>query len=183
MKKISLTALLCLLFFTQLSAQEEPAINKKHEAKINAFNVLIFKTLDFSYEYLVNEESSAGVSVLINLNDLYSDTPYYNETFALTPFYRRYFSKKYAEGFFMEGFGMYNVQETADYYYYEDDSLSGEHKTHNFALGISLGAKFVSKRGFAFEFLAGVGRNMFSSDSDYNIEFVPRFATSFGYRF
>jgi hypothetical protein len=187
MKK-TLSTLLFLITFTAFS-QADSTYVKHHEVKINAFNILIFKTIDLSYEYLINEESSVGVSLLFNLNDEDTDGPYYNETFAFTPFYRRYFSKKYAQGFFMEGFGMYNKQQS---YYYEYDiagpdgtvrSYTTDQKTDNFALGISLGAKFVSERGFAFEFLAGVGRNIFTSNNDYNTEFVPRFATSLGYRF
>jgi len=188
MKK-ALTLLLFLITITVFSQEEENQFTKHHEVKINAFNVLIFKTIDLSYEYLINEESSVGTSILFNLNDEDTDGPYYNETFAFTPFYRRYFTKKYAQGFFMEGFGMYNKQQSA-YYDYEVVGPDGRYitntsgqDTNNFALGISLGAKFVSKRGFAFEFLAGVGRNIFTSNNDYNTEFVPRFATSLGYRF
>ena len=178
-----------LLITINSFAQEEITKDKSHELKLNALNTLIFKSIDVSYEYLINEESSVGISFLVNLNDNDTDGPYYNETFAITPYYRHYFSRKYAAGFFMEGFGMYNVQDS---YYYDYLSSSSTHfeephettnKTNNFALGISLGAKFVSEKGFAFEFFAGIGRNLFTSDSENNFEVVPRLGTSFGYRF
>lgn len=174
------------LFFVTINSFTQEVIKKEksHELKLNVFNTLIFKSIDASYEYLIDEESSVGISFLVNLNDTNNDGPYYNETFAVTPYYRRFFSRKYAWGFFMEGFGMFNTQERDIYdYYYEDVNTNSNKKTTNFALGISIGAKFVSKKGFAFEFYGGVGRNLFTSDSENNFEFVPRLGTSFGYRF
>ncbi len=183
MKKLITIA---LLFITINSfSQEVIKKEKSHELKLNAFNIILFKSIDASYEYLINDESSVGISFLINLNDENNDGPNYNETFAITPYYRHFFSSKYAWGFFVEGFGMFNTQEL-DYYYY--DNINGgydnnDEKTTNFALGLSLGAKFVSEKGFIFEFFGGIGRNLFTSNSDYNSEIVPRLGTSFGYRF
>jgi hypothetical protein len=166
-------------------SQEPEEKVRKHEVKGNAFNILIFKSLDLSYEYLINDESSVGATFLVNLNDIYSEGPVYYEQFAFTTYYRRFFSRKYAWGFFMEAFGMYNTQEDEIYdYITETDTFeSNVNKTNNYALGISLGAKFVSRRAFVFEFFGGVGRNLFTSDSRYNIEFVPRLGINLGYRF
>jgi len=181
-----------LLLSISVFSQNEPEKKKAHEVKINAFNTVIFKNLEFSYEYLINKESSAGVAITLNLNDDIYAEPTYNDTFSLTPFYRRFFSRKYAWGFFMEGFGMYNIQRNYAYDYYYEDVTPGssivrsadyDENIHNFALGMSLGAKFVSSKGFAFEFYGGIGRNLFSSNSQDNFEFVPRLGISLGYRF
>ncbi|MCK4562674.1 MAG: DUF3575 domain-containing protein, partial [Flavobacteriaceae bacterium] len=101
------------------------------------------------------------------------------------PYYRHFFLSKYAWGFFVEGFGMFNTQEIDNYYYIDTngDYYESDEKTTNFALGLSLGAKFVSEQGFVFEFFGGIGRNLFTSNSDYSSEIVPRLGTSFGYRF
>lgn len=188
MKNLILIPLLLISFLSFSQKTEEK--KKLHEVKINAFNTLIFKSLEGSYEYLINKESSVGISMMVNLNDEYYEGGQYNETFALTPFYRRFFSRKYAQGFFMEGFGMYNIQRNNYYEYDYVDLVDGSYSyttvdedTNNFALGIALGGKFVSQKGFAFEFYGGVGRNLFTSDSRYNYEFVPRLGVSFGYRF
>ncbi|MCF6296616.1 MAG: DUF3575 domain-containing protein [Flavobacteriaceae bacterium] len=175
-----------LLFVTFISfSQETEKYEKSHELKINALSLIFFKSIDVSYEYLLDEESSIGISFLVNLNDEYNDGPNYNETIAITPYYRHFFSKRYAWGFFVEGFGMYNAQKIEDYDY---DSIIGgstylDKRTSNFALGVTLGGKFVSEKGFIFEFFGGIGRNLFTSDSRYNSEIVPRIGTSFGYRF
>jgi len=185
MKK-TITIILLLVTFTCFS-QEEESKKKSNEVKLNVFNALIFKSLDLTYEYLINDESAVGISFFVNLNDDYSDGPTYNEEFAITPYYRHFFSRKYAMGFFIEAFGMYNKQELDEYYYYDDyyfeepDITPGA--TNNFALGFSLGGKFVSSKGFIFEFFGGIGRNLFTSNDLSNTEFVPRLGISLGYRF
>lgn len=176
--------------FAQESEEKETENQfKKNEVKLNVFNIIIFKSIDFSYEYLLDSESSVGISVLINLNDFSDDEyygPYYNETFAITPYYRHFFSKSYAAGFFIEAFGMYNQQKIYyDYYDYDINSYisTSDEVSNNFALGISLGGKFVSEKGFLFEFFGGIGRNIAISNRDAAAEFVPRLGVSLGYRF
>ncbi len=192
MKKTILAIALFTTFFSFAQDTDVEDVKKQHEVKINAFNTIVFKSLEFSYEYLLDSESSVGASVMFNLhdNDNDIDGPVYNERFAFTPFYRRYFSSKYAWGFFLEAFAMYNVQEDFDGYYILDTNnvnqfVHSDEKSNNFALGLSLGGKFVSKKGFVFEFYGGVGRNLITSNDviadGENI--VPRIGASLGYRF
>lgn len=192
MRKTIFAIALFTSFFSFAQDAEVEDVQKQHEVKINAFNTIVFKSLEFSYEYLLDSESSIGASVMFNLhdNDNDIDGPVYNERFAFTPFYRRYFSSKYAWGFFLEAFAMYNVQEDFDGYYILDTNnvnqfVHSDEKSNNFALGLSLGGKFVSKKGFVFEFYGGVGRNLITSNDviadGENI--VPRIGASLGYRF
>lgn len=178
MKK--LTLLFLLLTTTFLVAQEKypQDINKKHELKINAFGLLAFEWLDVSYEQLINEESSFGVGILAGF-DKNSDLDEYRK-FSITPFYRRYFSSKFARGFFIEGFGMLHTYENNDYYYDYYEDMNTETKTE-FAVGFSIGGKFVSKSGFTTEIYLGLGRNLGGDDN--SIEAVGRGGVSLGYRF
>lgn len=183
MKKITL---LILLFTTTLLVAQEKEekypqdINKKHEVKLNALGALAFEWLDVSYEYLINEESSFGSGLLIGFNN----DPDFDEyrKFSLTPFYRRYFSNKFARGFFVEGFGMLHSYETNTYYYNNGNSWTSDSidKTE-FAVGISVGGKFVSKGGFTTEIYLGIGRNLGGDEN--SLEAVGRGGISFGYRF
>lgn len=183
--------LLLLLFLgTQFvsMAQDNSELPRKHEIKANALNLIVFKAPEFSYEYLLDPESSLGVSVLFNLYDRTDNNflePYYTEKFALTPFYRRYFSSWDAAGFFLEAFGMYNVQEdyNGSYDINGNGTLYSDGRSNNLAFGISLGGKFVSRKGFAFEFYGGVGRNIITSTNNVGSELVPRLGASLGYRF
>jgi hypothetical protein len=172
MKKFTL---LILLFTATISfAQEKEGrylqdINKKHEVKINALTLLAAKWIDVSYESLIDEESSFGISTTINTDTNISDLSY-----AITPFYRRYFSEKFARGFFVEGFGAL--------YSSEDNSIFGESNGEKtgLAFGFSVGGKFVSTKGFSTELLLGLGRNFFESEHN---EAYGRVGISMGYRF
>ncbi|WP_297764386.1 DUF3575 domain-containing protein [uncultured Muriicola sp.] len=182
---------LCILLFlcgntllSQEVQQDETDRDEtdRDELKINVFNLITFKYLDGAYERIIDEESSFGFGVLINAgND--EDLFEYNRQYSITPYYRRYFSKSFASGFFVEGFGMLNSGEQ-DIYTFDDITLESERTGENytdFALGISVGGKFISKKGFIAEVYGGIGRNFFSTD--FSPEVVPRGGVSLGFRF
>ena len=182
MKKITLVLLLTVstISFAQEKNPFTEEVQKKHEVKINALNLIAFKWLDVSYEYIINNESSFGVGALINF-DGDDDFDSYR-TFSLTPYYRRYFSKGYAKGFFVEGFGMLNGYKRSSYYLgsnnYSNESLT------NFAVGISAGGKFVTENGFVAEIYLGLGRNLLNNSNYFSSnDVVGRGGISLGYRF
>ena len=186
MKKITL---LLILFVTTISIAQEKEdkplqdVDKHHEVKMNAISLIGFKWVDVAYEYLIDEESSFGTSILFSL-DKQNDFDTY-KTFSITPYYRRYFSSKYARGFFIEGFGMLNTFRE-NYHDYINGGFGGfilnNKKQTDFAIGISTGAKFVTKKGFTAEIYLGLGRNLFNS-SNHLREVVGRGGISLGYRF
>lgn len=188
---LGLLLLTSVMSFAQEEIQEEKV--KHSELKVNTFNLIIFKAADFSYEYLIDSESSVGASVLFNLQDRedrdFLDSPYYREKFAITPYYRRYFSSKYAWGFFLEAFGSYNVQDDINEYYLYNSIIDdyeyvrSDETSNNVAFGMAVGGKFVSERGFLFEVFGGIGRNITKSNEDIGSEFVPRLGASLGWRF
>ncbi|MDO6595573.1 DUF3575 domain-containing protein [Oceanihabitans sp. 2_MG-2023] len=192
--KNALLGLILFCSFATFAQQDMQKEKVKHsEIKVNAFNLIVFKAVDFSYEYLIDSESSVGASVLFNLQNRedreFEDGPIYNEKFAFTPYYRRYFSSKYAWGFFLEAFGMYSIQEDTDedyiYNSFNDDYeyIYTDETSNNLAFGMAVGGKFVSKKGFLFEVFGGVGRNISTSNNDVGSEFVPRLGTTLGWRF
>ncbi|WP_299527440.1 DUF3575 domain-containing protein [uncultured Lutibacter sp.] len=192
MKKITLLA---ILFITSLSlfAQENNYQEdlSKNELKINMSNLIGFKFFDVGYERILNEESTIGVNLLFNL-DKDSDAASLDEyrTFSITPYYRQFFSNKYAQGFFIEAFTMLHTAK--DYYYYtydyydpntdtyHGDNGSDSDKYTDFAVGISAGGKWVTKRGFVAEIYLGIGRDLLGNSDD---EVVGRGGVAIGYRF
>jgi hypothetical protein len=179
MKKITLSALLFIVGVSLFAQENEP---KQSELKINMSNLIGFKWLDVSYERLLNEESSIGVGTLFSLDNKSEGLDEYR-TFSITPYYRQFFSSQYAQGFFVEVFTM--LHSGKEYYYsYEDfppyDSIENTKKYTDFAVGISVGGKWVSKRGFVAEVYAGIGRDMLNQS---DIEVVGRGGISIGYRF
>ena len=175
-----LFVVLCFSSFLFGYSQEKETIDfKRNELKGNAL-LLVIGAGEFTYERLLDEESGVGISLFFNYDD-----QFYTK-FSLTPFYRFYFSKKPAAGFFVEGFGMLN---SYDSYVYNNNSydLNNSYNSNiesrtDFALGFGLGSKWITKKGFLFEINAGVGRNLFNS-SDTNNEIVGRGGITLGYRF
>ena len=196
MKKITLLLLLTLLSL-HFTAQEKEGtkqskypenVEKKYELKLNAFNLIAFAAIDISYERLIDENSSYGVAVFYNFSDYANSDIAFPKKFSITPYYRWFFSEnKYARGFFIEGFGMLNTYQ--DNYSFDFNSNYGKIETQtSFALGISVGGKFVITEGFTAEVLAGVGRNLIKGEShesyqDFQNEVIGRFGISLGYRF
>jgi hypothetical protein len=157
---------------------------KKNELKGNAL-MLVVGLPEFTYERVLNNESGVGVSVSFALvEDI-------ETKFTLSPYYRFYFGKKTAAGFFVEGFGMLNTIDVPDdlYYDYNYDTgtyipLEGDQYV-DFALGFGVGAKWMTKSGFLFEISGGIGRNLFNPDKNdyYDHTFVGKGGITLGYRF
>lgn len=190
MKKI---ALLIVLFVTTFSIAQEKEeekypqdVNKKQEIKINTFNLIAFSSIDLSYEKLINKESSFGIALFYNFSDFENDDIVFEKKFSLTPYYRWFFSERtFARGFFVEGFGMLNTYEDVIFNFNNNSNRIGSQTS--FALGISVGGKFVTKSGFTAEVYGGVGRNLIKSknDDDFFLDYdvIGRFGISLGYRF
>lgn len=171
----------CLYVFHGLS-QDAPINNvltDRHEIKINGLS-LVLGAIEADYQYILNEESALGLDVLFAFDD---ETLSVNYFFA--PYYRQYFGKRIASGFFVEGFGMLN--STNDYLYSYNEDAQGFYYDGNytdvtdFALGIGTGVKFLTNKGFVLEIDLGVGRNLFKSDRDFKI--IAKGGISLGYRF
>ena len=176
-KLSKLTFITFLLFNQSLMSQNQVDELKidRHELKINAL-YLVLGIAEISYEYILNEESSVGLSALVSIE---KDIGIEN---AGTAYYRFFFGEKYAAGFFAEAFGMISTEDVTEYIG-GGGFFQGDYRTvreTNFGLGIAVGGKFLTKKGLSLEVYGGVGRN-FTSSSD--IEFVPRFGINIGRRF
>ncbi|WP_347923724.1 DUF3575 domain-containing protein [Pontimicrobium sp. SW4] len=183
-KPILLLTLLCTIMSFSQEVNDNFDTSKRDELKLNMTNLIGFKWLDVGYERIINEESSFGVGTLISLGDDYDTGLDEYRTFSITPYYRHFFSKKYAQGFFVEAFGMLHSGKEETYVYYDElPNVYGEYNEDNytdFAVGISAGAKFVTKRGFIAEIYLGIGRDLLGNS---DIEVVGRGGIAIGYRF
>ncbi len=146
---------------------------KKNEIKFNALYLVIPEAIiEFSYERILNEESSVGARVGVGT----AETDY---RFEFMPYYRLYFSKNPASGFFAELNA--NTFVTNDYTYnYTSQTRRYENKL-NFGMGIAVGGKFLTRnQKNVFEVHGGIGRNT-SKNSSYEV--YPVFGVTFGRRF
>lgn len=177
MKKLCFATLVVLLTFSNLFSQENENSSETttnfSELKVNGL-FLILGAFEATYERTINEESAFGISLFLPFdNDVSDDIKYY-----ISPYYRFYFGKKYAAGFFVEGFGMLNSTN-------RDINLFGntdENFKTDFALGFAIGGKWITKKGFSVELFSGVGRNFFNND-DSDFEIIGKGGINLGYRF
>lgn len=162
MKKLIL--LFAFLLAITINAQEQqqdetPLVN---EVKLNV-GYLLLGIPEFSYERVLNEESSVGISLAVSID---------NEidlNYILTPYYRFFFGKKPAAGFFIEG----NAAVFSEQYNFKNETA--------FGLGIAVGGKFLSKRNWIGELHIGLGRTLINEDN--TTEAYPRIGISLGKRF
>ena len=180
MKKSYLVLLVTVMFsisiFSQENEENKSTTQNFNEIKTNGL-YLVLGAFDVTYERTINQESAFGLNVFLPFDDdINDDINYY-----ISPYYRFYFGKKYAAGFFVEGFGMLN--STNDYRFSREfDTSIKEDNITDFALGIGLGGKWITESGFVGELNFGVGRNLFNSDR-YDYEIIGKIGVTLGYRF
>lgn len=179
MKK-TITFLTIFLSFFVVKAQDESSnennkdknlFKNSNEVKLNGL-YLLAGAFEVSYEYLLNEESGIGITVLLPFdNEVKDDIKYY-----ISPYYRHYFGEKYAGGFFVEGFGMLNSSSR--------EFLGNENSEFvtDFALGLGFGGKWISRRNVIFELSFGLGRNLFKQD-ETDFDLVGKGGFNIGFRF
>ncbi|WP_290477975.1 MULTISPECIES: DUF3575 domain-containing protein [unclassified Leeuwenhoekiella] len=190
------TALLALFLSTTIFAQEESnnSLDKKHEIKVDAIELIVVANIEITYEYLISKYSGAGISITFDGGN--SSDDFLN--WAITPFYRQYFfnrQEKRAQGLFAEGHLNLGSFEN-DYYQYTYDTDTGfivderfvEHDKTAFGAGFALGYKWASNNGFVIEPSVGVGRNIIGNTQDDgayydSIDFYFRGGIQVGYRF
>ncbi len=160
--------------------------NSQHEVKVDVFDLTVFKALDLTYQYNLNEESAVGISVFSNLSDK-NNIFNQREEFTITPYYRQYFSlgntsNVYVEGFFAinSGKDFISVDIVNEFGEVVDTVSAGKDYTDG-AFGFALGKSFVSPRGFVLDLYAGLGRNLFDAEGSPSV--VPRIGINTGFRF
>jgi hypothetical protein len=172
---------IAILICNNLFAQENSSKNK-NEIKFN-LPMAIYGLPELSYERIVEDNMSYGVSLSIA-----ADKPsnYYTgygipERAIVCPYYRVYFGKKKAAGFYIEGNMAVASQKQINYPDYSTNPTTyNDRKSTGFGFGGALGIKLLTKNGFVGDIYAGYGR-LFGDNAYYNG--YPRFGVCIGRRF
>ena len=151
-------------------------IDGKNEIRLNLLNGVL-GIPEISYERLFNDNSGAGLSVLVGIDDV-------DYKLGFIPYYRIYFgNSKKSSGFFIEANAA--VMQLKDYVYSYTNWTGMEWGTNrvywNFGFGAAAGGKFLTKNGFIGELSFGVGR--FLKKYNEGIEAYPRMGITIGKRF
>jgi len=176
MKKNFTLVLFCLLTILTYSQETKPKL-PTHELRLNLLYTAVGLP-EISYEKIINNESSYGVSFAFSL-DSYIDLNY-----IILPYYRHYFSKKRAAGFFIEANASLGSFKGSFYGYLSDDGRyygSDVGNRTGAGLGFSIGQKFITKQNWTANITLGVSRNIVNNifiDGSY-----PRIEIALGKRF
>lgn len=180
MKKNFLLAMILFAFYSvnaQNTKTNEDPSERKNEIKLNLIAPLS-GAVEAGFERYLNKNSSLGISVFM----VYDNTKEDDLNYFISPYYRYYFGKKYASGFFAEGFGMFTSIDGKKIYAADNIAFTEGKNVYDLALGAGLGWKLVTKKGIVFEANAAYGRLVFNADkTDHNQ--VIKLGLSMGYRF
>ena len=134
----------------------------QNEIKIDFLDFIIFPALTLGYEKNRNSFTAYGATMFINFDtDLGSE---WNDKFAITPYYRFYFleSQDYGGyGVFAEIFTKFSSAKIENYSDAKSESYT------DISPGLAVGRKWINRKGFTFELMFGVGRNLLY-DEDVN---------------
>lgn len=170
-----------LFAFYSVNAQntktnEDPS-ERKNEIKLNLISPL-FGAVEGGYERHLNKNSSVGISAFI----VYHGQKNEDMNYYISPYYRYYFGKKYASGFFVEGFGAFTSIDGKKIYSADRLTFTENKDVYDVALGAGLGWKLITKKGLVVEANAGYGGLLFNAkQTDHEV--VAKFGVSIGYRF
>lgn len=171
MKKLLIILFLC---FTVNSFAQEKEEKNRTEIKFNLFSIAR-QSIDFEFERTLNNYSSVGMSFRQSYSVGHSSD--------IAAFYRYYLGKKYASGFFIEGFGMYQSNKELVNKTFSFGSLNVLELKSDFALGVGIGYKWVSKNGLILQANLGAGRNLINGKNSYGELHPGKAGLSIGYRF
>lgn len=148
----------------------------QQEIKLNLFSALVFKTVDVSYEYYINSQTSVGISAFKNFEKRDASLRY-DQDAMITPYFRHYFTNSQVWNTFGEAFFGINTGEKR----IEKSGVPTRYVGYtDGALGVGVGTKYSIKSGLIIEAVIGLGRNLFGDTSPI---IVPRVGLNVGYRF
>lgn len=148
-------------------SQQEPVLSGgRNELKLNIVNTLIgFSELTF--ERILGPDAALGMSLGFALDDEIS------YRVAGLPYYRFYFGKQSAAGFYLELNSFFGSVRS--------ESSNGEERAQfAFGLGAAAGVKFLSRKTWVGEVTLGVGRFIGGDKGDWG---YPRIGLVLGKRF
>lgn len=182
MKKLLLFALITLAI-ANTSAQETESSGRQNDIMISPIELVAGSTVNISYERLLNENSGIGVNGLFYLGDDNDEDYGFSQ---ISPYYRMYFGKKYASGFFVEGFVPITMTKDRYYNFIVGPGYSSEYYTEEknttVGIGVGFGGKWVARKNIVFEASAGVARR-FGLDDQYGSAITGKGMLGIGYRF
>lgn len=173
------------LFFGLLSVlAQETEKQRKNDILADPVLLIAVPLANVSYERLINKDMGIGVNAMITLDR--SD----DEFRQFSAYYRIYFGKKYASGFFLEGFIPVTTEANYNYGYLYDDingyyysSATSKNYFTTVGVGFGVGGKWVLKNNLVIEASGGIARRFGDRQNYYFEEVTGKIMGGIGYRF
>ncbi|MEG0619378.1 MULTISPECIES: DUF3575 domain-containing protein [Chryseobacterium] len=177
--KLLLLSLLSV--FSLNNAQDKK--QRKNDIIADPILLIAIPLANVSYERLISENMGLGLNAMLTLSSN-------NESFKqFSPYFRYYLGKKYASGFFFEGFVPVTLQRNEVYNYFYDQSGSYQYRydvNENFTsigIGFGVGGKWVINDRLIIEASGGLARRIGDFDNDNVGAVTGKFMGGVGYRF
>ena len=180
--KITLFTLLMVCTTSMIAQEKNEKEQPKHEIGVDVLDLIGLKKFEFSYDYLLNESESFGADIsFFPDNDDFIDNEGFQDNFSMSVNYKHYFSKKYAQGFYVEALARYSNGKA-----FLKDPNTSKFLPENFKrynamdAGFGVGYKFVSKKNFFIDANINISRNLHNSlESNNNYNF-PKAISNLG---
>ncbi len=131
---------------------------RSNDVMINPI-ALVLGVGNLSYERILTDNSGIGISSTFLIDNYVVETTGF---FQLTPYYRFYFGKKRAGGFFVEGFAGLVSRDVETYHFnnypYNGNPYTTTERNTNGGVGVGFGGKWNTKKNIIFEAGIGIGR-------------------------
>ena len=154
---------------------------RKNDVTLSPIELIEVPILNISYDRLVSENFGVGVNGLFYFGKN-SDSDRFTQ---LSPFFRSYFGKKYASGFFVEGFIPVTMTRE-NYRIYDDSNMNytlGYESSTTVGLGFGLGVKLISRKNILFESSFGIAKRFGEAKNYFSFNATGKWMVGIGYRF
>jgi len=169
--------------FINIHAQETSG-ERQNDVMVSPIELIAGSALNVSYERLLNKDSGLGINVILLLENGDSGDGIQTQ---ISPYYRMYFGKKYASGFFVEGFVPITLSNDSIYIPYVGpgyyDSSYRYEKNTTIGAGIGFGGKWVARKNIVFEASIGIARRFGMSKEYIDTAITGKGMLGIGYRF
>lgn len=176
MKKLILCFTLLMGVFS-INAQSTQTLDepRRNDIFIDPIMLIGVPMINVSYERLLNKDSGVGISAMIGFGEISKDFSQFS------PYYRMYFGKKFAHGFFFEGFIPLTMLRGRTYHNNTNSYTTNTQTT--IGIGVGFGGKWELKRNFMFEVSAGIGRKFGATHSYFDGPITGKGMLGIGKRF
>lgn len=166
------------LFAQDLNSNQESESQRKNDILADPILLIAVPMVNISYERLVSKDMGVGVNAMITLGE---DVDQFTQ---FSPYFRYYMGRKFAQGFFFEGFVPITTDSYNAYDYYSNGNFYyREENLTTVGIGFGVGGKWVIKNRLVIEASGGIARRFGTDRNNFSEPITGKIMGGIGYRF